>query len=149
MERNTGGYMEDSELIYLLDDDDVIPVKAEEVVCFWNEPIMHEDRIWMSIDLKDGTLLQSDRYGCSETDNILRTLLTKKDFVLIEQPGSNIFLDPGHIRLCGVRFSAIMKIGKYMDYVEYESDHNHRIPGKIVESTVKNYKKWKESQEDI
>ena len=147
--------MEQPEIIYPLDELDIIPVKAEEVVCFMNVPMIDEGYIWMTIVLKDGTYLSSQRYECSEADNLLRTLLTKKDFVLLTHPKSDFFLNPGgFINLWGgVRFSAITKIDKIedLDYVDYWDPYaflRKVVWGKVVESTVENYKKWKALQEE-
>jgi hypothetical protein len=145
--------MESEEIIYPLDGDDVIPVKAEEVVCFQTElkPPWYRKRTWMAVELKNRTFLASNRYEGSEIDNLLRSLLKKNKFVFIKQPESEIFpIIRGDLTiLSGVRFSAIIKIGKYMDYVKYESNYDRVLCGKVVEPTAENYRKWKETQEDI
>lgn len=142
--------MESSEIIYPLDGDDIIPVKAEEVICFQTElkSPWYRKRKWMTVELKDRTFLASGIYEGSEIDNLLRSLLKNNKFVFIKQHEAELFPNRGDLTiLCGVRFSAIIKIGKYMDYVEYESNYDRVLPGKVVEATVVNYKKWKKSQE--
>ena len=135
--------MKETEIIYPLDGDDVIPVKAEEVVYFLKEKETHGGYRWIVIELKDGTSLQSDRYEYSEANNLMRTLLKNNDFVLMK-PYS--FSDRGDLTtLYGVRFSVITEIGEYMDFVEYG---HYAINAELVKSTVKNYKKWKKLQEE-
>jgi len=144
--------MESEEIIYPLDGDDVIPVKAKEVVCFQTElkPPWYRKRTWMAVELKNRTFLASNRYEGSEIDNLLRSLLKKNKFIFIKQPESELFPNRGGLTiLCGVRFSAIIKIGKYMDYVEYESNYDRVLCGKVVEPTVENYLKWRKMHMDI
>ena len=136
--------MKETEIIYPLDKLDIIPVKAEDVVCFWKELEIHGGYRWIAVELKDGTFLLSNRYEYSDANNLMRTLLKNNDFVLMK-PYS--FSDQGDLTtLYGVRFSAITKIGEYMDYVEYG---HYSIKAKLVESTVKNYKKWIEAQKTV
>ena len=146
--------MEEPEIIYPLDGQVIIPVKAEEVICFWKQRKVPWYSIWMAVELKDGTYIASNRYKPSEAKSLMKTLLKKKDFVFIKQSDSEIFLNPGPPTICGVRFSVITNIGKYLGYVKHVEHGNPYastrkvVLGKVVGSTVENYKRWKKLQEE-
>ena len=141
--------MEPTEIIYPLNGLDIIPVKAEEVVCFhkevWDKPEFKEELLWIEVELENGTILCSKNYKPSEANNLLRTLLKKNDFVLVHRTKNPFSLADPTIRISGVRFLAVRTIGKYMDYIEYGNGDPWTpvLSGKVVESTVVNYKKWK------
>jgi hypothetical protein len=149
--------MKEPELIYPLDGFDIVPVKANEVICFWKEyTTMIQDEldgklVWMAVELENGSIFRSNRYEPSEANNLLRRLLKRNDFVIVKQ--DDIFLKQDClIRISGVRFPAIRAIGKNLASLEYNSSYDdglsmHVIHGKVVESTSENYKKWKKSQE--
>lgn len=149
--------MESTEIIYPLDGDDVIPVKAEDVVCFRMEVTVRlkEKLLEIAVELKDGTLLNSNSYEPSEANNLLRTLLKTKDFVIVNRTDKPPFCQgTTTIRTrVGVRFLAVRKIGMHLEYVESNSKYSKSCPilffrGKVVKSTAENYWKWKESQEE-
>ena len=154
--------MEESEIIYPLDGDDVIPVNAEEVILFQkmesttestDELVIYETSVWMAVELENGTVFSSNGYNPSEANNLLSTLLKKMDFVLVNQIDNPFCQGDYIVRLSGVRFSSIIEIDKRrgLDYVDYGNPYASTrkvVWGKLVESTVENYRKWKDSQED-
>lgn len=137
--------MEESETIYPLDGFDIIPMKAEKVICFWKEQGINDPRIWLAVKLKDSTILQSNRYTASEANNLLRTLLKNKDFVFIKYTAAHFYPLDSLVRISGVRFSAIDEIGN-TDYIKY--DFPSALTGKLVKHTVEQYRKWKETQKE-
>ena len=146
--------MKKTEIIYPLNGLDIIPVKAEEVICFtkevWYTPEFKEKSLWIEVELENRTILRSNRYDPSEVNNPLRLLLKRNDFVIVKL--NDLFLGQDQIiGIRGVKFSAIIEIGKFLNYVKYVDGYGgpHIFRGNIVESTVKNYEKWKKSQEDI
>ena len=137
--------MEESDIIYPFNGLDVIPVKANEIICFWKEQGINDPWIRLAVKLKDSTILQSNRYTASEANNLLRTLLKNKDFVFVKQTAEHFYPKDSLVRISGVRFSAIDEIGN-VDYIKY--DFPSTLTGELVKHTAEQYRKWKETQKN-